>query len=175
MLPAAATHFKSALTDEESTSIRTTRWLLQHLEEALGHHLKSVCKHRKYGTILYRVGDLLHALLSTLGCKCAGQCTALPSTTCNKIPLKEAIEVVEEEINNEIHQQVGKFLSQEPWLSNNKLWPTHKINRSHFMETNNNYDKIKENLTKGTRWNATWTHEEYSSILLIMYNTILYE
>ena len=71
MLPAVTAYFKSGMTAEVCT--RTTRWLLRQLEEAIGHHLKSACKHRKYGTILYRAGgDLLHALSSALGstCKC---------------------------------------------------------------------------------------------------------
>ena len=119
MLPAVAAYFKSVVTDEDSTTTRTTRWLLRQLEKALGHHLKSACKHRKYGTILYRAGgDLLHALSSALGSKCAGtdgKCTTLPSTTSNKIPLEEAIDIVGEEMNKKIHQQVGNLLSQEQY------------------------------------------------------------
>ena len=115
MLPEVAAYFKSVVT---GTTTRTTRWLLRQLEEALGHHLKSACKHRKYGTILYRAGgDLLQALSSALGSKCAGtdgqRTTTLPSTTCDKIPLEEAVNVVGEEMNNIIHQQIGKFLSKE--------------------------------------------------------------
>ena len=65
MLPAVTAYFKSGMTE---VCTRTMRWLLQQLEEAIGHHLKSACKHRKYGTILYRAGgDLLHALSSALG------------------------------------------------------------------------------------------------------------
>ena len=113
MLPAVAAYFKSAMTAEEST--RTTRWLLRQLEEAIGHHLKSACKHRKYGTILYRAGgDLLHALSSALGSKCTStddQSITLQSSA--KIPLEEAIQVVGEEMNGKIHQLAGIFLAQE--------------------------------------------------------------
>ena len=101
------------MTAEEST--RTTRWLLRQLEEAIGHYLKSACKHRKYGTILYRAGgDLLHALSSALGSKCTStddQSITLQSSA--KIPLEEAIQVVGEEMNGKIHQLAGIFLAQE--------------------------------------------------------------
>ena len=66
MLPEVAAYFKSVVTARGSITTRTTRWLLRQLE-ALGHHLKSACKHRMYHTILYRAGgDLLHALSSVL-------------------------------------------------------------------------------------------------------------
>ena len=89
--------------------------MLRQLEEAIGHHLKSACKHCKYGTILYRAGgDLLHALSSALGSKCTStddqSITLQPSA---KIPLEEAIQVVGEEMNGKIHQLAGIFLAQE--------------------------------------------------------------
>lgn len=65
MLQAVTAYFKSGMIAE--VCIRT-RWLLRQLEEAIGHHLKSACKHQKYGTIPYRAGGyLLHAISSALG------------------------------------------------------------------------------------------------------------
>ena len=61
MLPSVSDFFKSAITDKKCT--RTTRWSQRQLEETMGHHMKFTCKHRKYGTILYRAGgDMLNAL-----------------------------------------------------------------------------------------------------------------
>ena len=116
MLPAVVAYYKSLAIAEDSETSRTTKWLLRQLHEALGHHLNSACKHRRYGTILYRAGgDILHALSSALGAKGAdvgGQCDT-SSLSCDNIPLEEAIDVVGEEMNTKIHQQVGKFVSQE--------------------------------------------------------------
>ena len=67
MLPAVSAYYTSS----KPATKRSTRWLLQQIQKALGHHLKSVCKHKKYGTILYRAGgDLLQALSVALGSKC---------------------------------------------------------------------------------------------------------
>ena len=145
------------MTAEEST--RTTRWLLRQLEEAIGHHLKSACKHRKYGTILYRAGgDLLHALSSALGSKCTStddQSITLQSSA--KIPLEEAIQVVGEEMNGKIHQLAGIFLAQEQFdyrmiqfdqlieSTDTQLWrlitmmtASKKISQKHYTPTQKN-------------------------------------
>ena len=59
-IPVAYNHFKTV---QEMITMRNARWLLRQLEESLGHHLSSLCKHKKYGTALYRTGgDLLNAL-----------------------------------------------------------------------------------------------------------------
>ena len=69
MLPAVFTYYNSRL--NSTFAKHSSRWLLQQIQEALGHHLKSVCKHKKYGTVLYRAGgDLLQALSAALGSKC---------------------------------------------------------------------------------------------------------
>ena len=110
MLPAAPAYFKSGMTE---VCTRTMRWLLQQLEEAIGHHLKLACKHRKYGTILYRAGgDLLHALSSALGstCKCTStDDQSIIQQSSDNIPLEEAIEIIGEEMNGKIHQLAGRF------------------------------------------------------------------
>ena len=61
----------------------------------------------------YRAGgDLLHALSSALETKCAGtdgQCTTLSSTASNKIPLKEAVDIVGEEMSKKFTGKLEFF------------------------------------------------------------------
>ena len=114
LLPTAATHFLSGC---DSVTARSTRWLLRQLEEALGHHLRSVCKHRKYGTILYRNGgDLFNAISCALGSTDSnkGQTTLLTSNN-ETVTLEDAVHVVGEEMNSRIHQLAAKLLSNEPF------------------------------------------------------------
>ena len=50
------------------TNPPTSRWLLSHLSNHLGSNVGFICKHKKYGTLLYRKnGDILKALSKALG------------------------------------------------------------------------------------------------------------
>ena len=85
-------------------------------QEALGHHLKSVCKHRKHGTILYRAGgDLLQALSAALGSKCTSADKQSSTPSSNKIVIEAAVQFVGEEMNNKLHQLAVKVLSEEEY------------------------------------------------------------
>ena len=56
------------MTQTALKSIPTTRWLLSSISNHLGNILGVTCKHKKYGTLLYRNGgDLLKALSRALG------------------------------------------------------------------------------------------------------------
>ena len=50
------------------TNPPTNRWLLSSISNHLHEHLGIVCKHKRYGTLLYRKnGDLLKSLSKALG------------------------------------------------------------------------------------------------------------
>ena len=112
MLPAVLAYYKPS----KSATKRSTRWLLQQIQEALGHHLKSVCKHKKYGTILYRAGgDLLQALSVALGSICTSSDEQGTVSTSPKITFEEAVELVGEEMNNKLHKLAAELMSQEEY------------------------------------------------------------
>ena len=92
MLPAVSAYYTSF----KPAPTRNTKWLLQQIQEALGHHIKSVCKHKKYGTILYTAGgNLLQALSVALGSKntSSDERATVPKITCT---FEEALQLVGE-------------------------------------------------------------------------------
>ena len=114
LLPVAYNHFK---TKQEMITMRNASWLLRQLEESLDHHLSSLCKHRKYGTVLYRTGgDLLNALSRALGyaaCNSDDQNTpAVPTDPSKTVELEEAVTLVGEEMNKNLHQLASQLMTK---------------------------------------------------------------
>ena len=108
LLPTAYKHFLSLVKSPSVNEERSCRWLLKELEKILGHHMTSIRKQKKHGTVLSRTGgDLMHALSSALGV--TARSASKSESTSATIEEKSACTcTIEEKIS-----EVGKFLNHK--------------------------------------------------------------
>ena len=102
-----------SLFSTEETHTPSRRWVLSRLHSIFGECLIMVCKHDRYGTLLFRNGcDLLKALSTALGkgthCTCpVAECTSKSSSSEG---MHKQVDNVAAYLNERVHQQAKHMI-----------------------------------------------------------------
>lgn len=97
-------------TNTELESSVTPRWILSNLTNALKHHLKTICKIKKHGTILYRKdGDMLGALSKALHKNKLLTNSTNESVNPSKESTQSCTKATAESINHHFRLQIAKY------------------------------------------------------------------
>ncbi len=107
--------FRSSSDAEIDDTSVTPRWILSNLKNTFQHHISSICKIRKHGTILYRTdGDLLASLSKALH---KTKYFAQPIVGSDSNSSKPKSETTAESINDRFRKQINKYLKSDKYHS----------------------------------------------------------